>query len=117
MLARMASWQDSALLCDPSSMLALFTAQVDDCRDILMAAKRVVLAVDTDGPGLALASELVRRCVHTWAVVATYSFLFLLIHPSCLLIRGPWLLQSGAYHDSCMNGRLAVCKACCCSVL
>lgn len=64
-------------LCDPSSMLALFTAQVDDCRDILMAAKRVVLAVDTDGPGLALASELVRRCVHTWAVVATYSFLFL----------------------------------------
>jgi hypothetical protein len=37
--------------------------QVDDCRGLLTAAKRVVLAVDTDGPGLALAAELSRRWV------------------------------------------------------
>lgn len=41
----------------------LLRLQVDNCRSLLTAAKRVVLAVDTDGPGLALAAELVRRWV------------------------------------------------------
>lgn len=45
------------------SWLYLTATQVDDCRSLLMAAKRVVLAVDTDGPGLALAAELMRRWV------------------------------------------------------
>jgi hypothetical protein len=34
---------------------------MDACRDILSAAKRVILAVDNDGPGSALAVELSRR--------------------------------------------------------
>lgn len=37
--------------------------QLDDCSDILTAAKRVVLAVDSDQPGLVLATELARRWV------------------------------------------------------
>lgn len=46
--------------------LALFLClcmQLDDCSDILTAAKRVVLAVDSDQPGLVLATELARRWV------------------------------------------------------
>lgn len=48
-------------MCLPIALQPLLLSQLAACQDLFKAAERVVIAVDNDGPGLALAQELARR--------------------------------------------------------